>query len=144
MSGFEKFLYEKKKATSLLEKKDTPAIPYNVGGRLQAREGGLITGWMNNRKRGAPLKITPINNKMKGEGEASTKSSAASTAVTKKAPATNPPPTTMLPPITAGRKYTNWKQEPSKYALARDVEAKLKILDTQLAEGEIIIPDGTL
>ena len=50
----------------------------------------------------------------------------------------------MPPPRTAGRKYTNWKQEPAKSALARAVEAKLKGLDPQLAAGGIIIPDRNL
>ena len=68
----------KKKAPSLFDKKDTPAIPYNAGGRHQAREGGLVTGWMNNHKRWAPLKITPTNNKMKGKGKAPTKPASAS------------------------------------------------------------------
>ena len=113
---------KKNKAPSLLEKKDTPAIPHNAGDRRQAREGGLIMGWMNNRKRGAPLKITPTNNRMKEESKAPTKAADSSTAETKKPPATNPPPTTMPPPITAGRKYINWKQEPAKYTLARAVE----------------------
>ena len=122
----------KKKAPSLLEKKNTPEIPHNSGGRRQAWEGGLIMGWMNNCKRGSPLKITPTNNKMKGSGKAPTKAAAASTAATK------------LPPKTAGRKYTNWKQEPAKYILACAVEGKLKGLDPQLAAEVIIIPDGTL
>ena len=94
----------KKKALSLLEKKYTPAIPHNAGGRLQVREGGLITGWMNNRKRGAPLKITPINKKIKGEGKTPTKAAAASTDTTKTPTSTKPPPTTMPPPRTEGRK----------------------------------------
>ena len=67
----------KRKVPSLLENKDTPEIPQYAGGRCQAREGDLITGWMNNFKRGAPLKITPTNNKMKGEGKAPTKAAAA-------------------------------------------------------------------
>ena len=100
----------KKKAPSLLEKKDTPAIPQNAWGRRQSREGGLITGFINNHKRGAPLKITPTNKKMKGEGKAPTKAASASTAAKKKPPATKPPPTIMPPPITSGRNYTNWKQ----------------------------------
>ena len=50
----------------------------------------------------------------------------------------------MPPPRTAGRKYTNWKQETAKYALARSVEEKLKGLDQQLSVGEIIIPDVNL
>ena len=134
----------KEKAPSLIDKKDTPATPHNSGGRSQAREGGLITGWMNNCKRGAPLKITPTNKKMKGNGKTPTKSVAASTALTKKPPVTKPPPKTMPPPRTADRKYINWKQELAKSALARAVEAKPKILDPQLSAGEIIIPDRNL
>ena len=76
----------KKKSPRLLEKKDTPAIPHNAGGRRQAREVGLITGWMNNHKRGEPLKITPTNNKMKGMRKSPTKASAESTDATKKPP----------------------------------------------------------
>ena len=144
MSGFKKFRDKKKKSPIFLEKQDSPTIPHNVGGRCKAREGGLITGWTNNSKRGEPLKITPTNKKMKAEGKAPTKSASASTGSTKKPTATKPPPTTMPPPRTAGRKYTNWKQEPAKYALARAVKAKLKVLDTQLSAGEIIFPDGTL
>ena len=74
----------KNKVLILLEKKDTPVIPHNAGGRRQAREGGLITGWMNNFKRGAPLKTTPTNKKMKGE--VPTKAAAASNAATNKPP----------------------------------------------------------
>ena len=101
-------------------------------------------GWMNNSNRGAPLKITPTNNKIKGKGKSPTKAAAVSTAATKKPSAKNPPPTTMSPPRTAGRKYTNWKQETAKSAMARAAEAKLKILYPQLLAGGIIIPDGTL
>ena len=133
-----------KKGLSLLKNKYTPATPHNEGGGRQARQDGLITGWMNNRKRGSPLKITSTNKKTKGNGKAPTKSASASTAATNKPPTTNPPPTKIPPPRTSGRNYTNWKQEPVKYALARDVEAKLKGLDPQLSAGEIIIPDGTL
>ena len=128
----------KKKAPSLLDNKDTPEIPHNAGCRLQVREGGLIMGWMNNRQGGAPLKFTPTNKKIKGKGKAPTKSAAASNY------ATNKPPTTNPPPRTSGRMYTNWKQEPAKYALARAVEKKLKVLDPQLAAGEIMITYGTL
>ena len=74
----------KKKALSILMKKDTPTTPHNAGGGQQAGEGGLLTGWMNNRKIGPPLKITPTNKKMKGDGKAPTKSSFASTTATKK------------------------------------------------------------
>ena len=38
-------------------------------------------------------------------------------------------------PRNAGRKYTNSKQETTKSALARAVEAKLKVLDPQLSAG---------
>ena len=81
---------------------------------------------------------------MKGKGKAPTKVAAASTAATKKNPSTKPPPTTMPMQRTAGRKYTNWIQNPSKYALACTVEEKLKVIDTQLSEGGFIIPDETL
>ena len=50
----------------------------------------------------------------------------------------------MPKPRTEDRKYTNWKQKPSKYAAARVVEEKLKGIDPKLAAGDIIIPDGTL
>ena len=81
---------------------------------------------------------------MKGEVKSPKKSAAVYTTATKKPPATKTPPTKMPLTITAGRKYTNWKQEPGKSKLARSVEAKLTGLDTQLAVGNIIIPDGTL
>ena len=100
----------KKKALSLLEKKYNPEIPHNAGGGRQAREVVLITGWINNRKRGVPLKITPTNNKIKEKGEAPTKAEAASAAATNKPLTTKHPPTTMPPPRTAGGEYTNWKQ----------------------------------
>ena len=122
LSGFEKVLLKKKKSPRLLENKDTPAIPHNSGVRRQSREGGLITGWTNNRKRGATLKTISTNKKMKGKGKTPTEVEDASTAATKKPPATNPPPTTMLQPGTAGTKYTNWKQDPTKSELARAVE----------------------
>ena len=99
----------REKSRSLINKKDTPAIPHIAGVRQQSREGGLIMGWMNNFKRGAPLKITPTNNKMKGKGKAPTKEAAASNVATKKPPATKPPSTTMPPSRTTGRKYTSWK-----------------------------------
>ena len=81
---------------------------------------------------------------MKGEVKSPKKSAAVYTTATKKPPATKTPPTKMPLTITAGRKYTNWKQEPAKSALDRSVEAKLTGLDPQLAAGEIIIPDGNL
>ena len=142
--GSKNFETTEKKDTSLLDKKYTPAIPHNSVGRRQAREGGLITGWMNNRKRGAPLKITPTNKKMNGKGRLPTKAESASTAATNKYTETNHTPTTIPLPRTVGRKYTNWKHDPTKSAPARAVEAKLKGLDPQLSVGEIIIPDGTL
>ena len=135
---------QKIRLQSLLEKKDTPTISNNAESRRQAREDGLTTGWMNNRKRGAPLKITPPNKKMKVRGKAPTKVADASTTATKKTKSTKLPPKTMPLPRTKSRKYTNWKQEPDKSALACSVEAKIKGLDPQLSAGEIIIPDGTL
>ena len=81
---------------------------------------------------------------MKGEGKEPTKVVAASTTETKKPPAIKPPPTTMPLPKNVGRMYTNWKQEPAKFALARSIEVKLKVLDPQLEAGDVIIPDRTL
>ena len=138
------FKMTKKKAAISIDKKDTPSIPHNTGGRRQERQGGLITGWMNYCKRGSPLKITPTNKKIKVKGKAPMKEASASTYATKKPQAKNPPPTTILPPRTAGRNYTKWKQQPNKSVLAHTVEEKLKVLDTQLAAGGVIIPDGTL
>ena len=62
---------------------------------------------MNNCKRGAPLKSTPTNKKIKGEGKGQKKAAAVSTSATKKLPETNIPPPTMPPPKAAGRNYTN-------------------------------------
>ena len=81
---------------------------------------------------------------MKGRGKAPTKAADASTYATKKPTSIKSPPKTMPPPRTAGRKYTNWKQESDKSSLDCSVEANLKGLDPQLSTGEIIIPDGTL
>ena len=69
---------------------------------------------------------------MKGRGKAPTKAADASIAATKKPTLTKPPPKTMAPPGTAGRKYTNWKQDSDKSALACSGEAKIKKLDPQL------------
>ena len=80
---------------------------------------------------------------MKGEGKAPTKAAAVYNAATKNPPAKKPPPKTIPLPRTVDRKYTNWKQEPAKSALACAVEAKLKGLDPQLTAWGIIIPDGT-
>lgn len=44
---------------SQLKDVETPTIPRNAAQRTEKRTKGLITGWMKNRKRGAPLKITP-------------------------------------------------------------------------------------
>ena len=142
--GSRRFDMTKKKDLSLLEKNYTPAIPHNSGGRRQARESGIITGCINNCNRRAHLKITPTNKKFKGKGKAPTKSASSSTSETKKTPATNPPPKKIPPPRTSGRKYANWKQDTVKSVLVRSVEAKLKVLDTQLSAGGVIIPDGTL
>ena len=77
--GSRSFDIKKKKVPILFDKKDTPTIPHNTGGRSQARKGGLITGLMNKHKRGAHLKTTPTNNKIKGKGETPTKAASTST-----------------------------------------------------------------
>ena len=52
----------KKKQPANLEKLPT-TIPCNAKGRKDSGDKGLITGFMQNHKRGAPLKITPTTNK---------------------------------------------------------------------------------
>ena len=47
-------------------------------------------------------------------------------------------------PTTRKIKYSNWKVEPFKSALARAVEEKLTGLEPQLSVGDIIIPGGTI
>ena len=44
---------------SQLKDVETSTIPRNTAQRTEKRTKGLITGWMKNHKRGAPLKITP-------------------------------------------------------------------------------------
>ena len=144
----------KPKKPSQLETTTKKAIPRNAIERRHAREGGCITGWLKNRKRGAVLKIKPPpNKKLRGKGEAlpttsaaastvsaasMTRATAASTTTLAKA-AAKPPPSTAR-----SKKYISWKTEPGKSALARAVEAKLKGLDPQLAAGVIVIPRQTL
>ena len=48
-----------KKPPSQRESLKSPTIPRNVMGRRDARDSVFITGWLKNRKRGAPLKISP-------------------------------------------------------------------------------------
>ena len=60
----------KKKPPSHRETLNPPTIPGNGMGRQDARDRGFITGWLKNRKRGAPLKISPqttTKNKKKGK-----------------------------------------------------------------------------
>ena len=140
----------KPKPPSQLETTKKPTIPRNAVDRRHARESGCITGWLKNRKRGAPLKIKPPNKKLKGKASpitsaaASTVSAAATTrataASTTMAKAGTKPPASTAP----SRKYISWKTEPGKSALVRAVEAKLKGLDPQLAAGVIVIPRQTL
>ena len=117
----------KKKQPAKLEKLP-PIIPWNSKGRKDARDKGLITGYMQNRKRGGPLKITPTTNKkIKTKVKATLAAS----------------PTKQARPATRD-KYQNWNLDPFKSALARAVEVKLKGLDPQTAAGDIAIPAATL
>ena len=59
---------KKKKTPSELLMLTPPVIPCNAMGRTNMREGGLITGWTKNRKRGAPLKVkAPTSNTNKNK-----------------------------------------------------------------------------
>lgn len=55
----------KKKAPSELSTTETPAVPRNAMQRKVARDAGHITGWLKNRKRGAPKKTQPPPQKKK-------------------------------------------------------------------------------
>ena len=60
----------KKKPPSHQETLNPPTIPRNKMGRRDAQDSEFITGWLKNRKRGAPLKISPqttTNKKKKGK-----------------------------------------------------------------------------
>ena len=48
----------KKKPPSQGETLKHPTIPRNTMVRRDEQDSGFITGWLNNRKRGAPLKIS--------------------------------------------------------------------------------------
>ena len=175
----------KEKPPSQWETLNPPTIPINEMGRRYARDSGFITGWLKNRKGGAPLKIAPrttMSKKKKSKKTTSylsvaamvspvTASAAVASATTSvntastNREATAPPSkskrsrkhsgdaskNTCAPyskpapkPTTHKRKYNNLKIEPFKSALARAAEAKLKVLDPQLASGDIIIPGGTI
>ena len=60
----------KKKPPSQRETLKPPTIPINAMQRRDSRDHGFITGWLNKRKQGAPLKNSPrttMNNKKKGK-----------------------------------------------------------------------------
>ena len=60
----------KKNPPSQQETLNPPTTPRNVMGRRDAQESGFVTGWLKNRKRGEPLKISPgttTNKKNKGK-----------------------------------------------------------------------------
>ena len=117
----------KNKQLAKLEKLP-PIIPWNAKGREDARDKVLITGFMQNRKRGALLKITPTTNK---KIKTKVKETLAATHTKQSHPATLD-------------KYHNRNLDPFKYALARAVEAKLKGLDPQTATGDIVMPVATI
>ena len=114
-----------------------------MGGSGQGSAASSWNEWIIAREVHLSKSQQPVR-KWTRKDKAPTKSAATSTATTKKPPETKPPPTTISPPRTIDSNYINWKQDPVRSALARDVEEKLKGLDTQLAEVDIIIPDKTL
>ena len=117
----------KKKQPANLEKLPT-TIPRNAKGRKDSGDKGLITGFMQNHKRGAPLKITPTTNK---KIKTKFKVTLAANPTKQDRPATRD-------------KYHNWNLDPFNYTLARSVEVKLKGIDPQKAAGYIVIPAATL
>jgi hypothetical protein len=123
----------KPKAPSQLKNVSPPSLPRNAIQSAEAREKGLITGFLSNRKRGAPPKLR--NNPKVPR-------------VTHTTDAVTPIITTdIVPdkPTTSRGKYKNWKLEPYKSALDRAAEASLNGDDPQLAAGDhIIIPGATL
>ena len=119
--------YDKKEATCKLEKLP-PIIPRNAKVRKDARDKGLITRFMQNRKQCSPLKIKP-----KTEKKIKTKLKATLAAT----------PTKQARPSTRD-KYHNWNLDPFKSTLARAAEEKLKGLDPQTSVGDIVIPAATL
>ena len=72
----------KKKPPSQLTTTETPAVPRNAMQRKAARDAGHITGWLKNRKRGAPKKTQPPpRKKKKGTKKIASKKTAAPTSV---------------------------------------------------------------
>ena len=65
---------------------EPPPIPRNAQGRRIARDNGLISGWMKNRKRGAPSKTTPrltsSNTAKRNKKKQSARDAAFTTAIT--------------------------------------------------------------
>ena len=128
----------KKKVPSQLLKVATPAIPRNAIQRAAAREQGLITGFLSNRKQGAPPKLHN-NPKVPCITQASATTPTAiiaSTAVA--APAPSKTSTGLRGP------YINWKIEPFKSSLDCATEASLKDLDPQEAAGDIIMGKSSI
>jgi hypothetical protein len=128
----------KKKVPSQLLKVATPAIPRNAIQRAAAREQGLITGFLSNRKRGAPLKLNNPKLPRITQASATTPTAIIASTAVVAAPAPSKTSTGSRGP------YINWKIEPFKSALDRATEASLKDLDPQEAAGDIIIPSATL
>jgi len=128
----------KKKVPSQLLKVATPAIPRNAIQRAAAREQGLITGFLSNRKRGAPLKLNNPKVPRITQASATTPTAIIASTAVVAAPAPSKTSTGSRGP------YINWKIEPFKSALDRATEASLKDLDPQEAAGDIIIPSATL
>ena len=126
----------KPKAPSQLKNVTPPSIPRNAIQRAEARDKGLITGFLSNRKRGAPPKLHN-NPKVPRVTHTTTVTVAVTPIVT----------ATIVPdkPTTSRGKYKNWKLEQYKSALDRAAEASLNGDDPQLAAGaDIIIPGATL
>ena len=134
----------KPKAPSQLVRLIPPSIPRNAVQRAEARSQGRITGFLSNRKRGAPPKLQPPNPKIPRTTVGATADTAVAvdTAVTVIS-VTDELTSKKSSPGSRGA-YKNWSIEPMKSALDRAAHASLKGLDPQEAAGEIIIPGGTL
>ena len=90
--------YDEKEATRKLENLP-PIIPRNENVRKDARDKGLITGFMQNRKWGSLLKITPKTNK---KIKTKLKATLAATPTKQARPATH-------------NKYHNWNLDPFQF-----------------------------
>ena len=86
----------KKKAPSKLETAKPPAVPRNAMQRSSARQKGLITGFLKNRKRGAPLKNKANLPKKKWMTRTSPKASPTPTSTTTVTITTTPTSTTTV------------------------------------------------